>query len=121
MKTRSKKNKGRRLQNLVAKHFRDHYTSVPGDDRKPSDIKPAIMGEQGKDIKFYGYASDLYPYAIECKNQERVNIWASLEQAEANADQDEVPLLFFKRNGSKVYVAMDMRDFFLLTHGWVIL
>jgi len=58
-------------------------------------------------------ARKFIPYAIECKNQEKLNIWSSLEQAENNSNGYE-PLLIFKRNRSKTYVTMDMREFLRL-------
>jgi hypothetical protein len=51
----------------------------------------------------------LFPFSVECKNQERLNIWDSLEQAESNANQ-HIPLLVFKRNRSKTYISMEIND-----------
>jgi len=54
-------------------------------------------------------ARKLFPFAVECKNQEKLNIWSSLEQAEQNAGE-HIPLLVFKRNRSKTYISMDIND-----------
>lgn len=49
-------------------------------------------------------------YHVEVKNDERLSIWKMLQQAEHDAAvraQGEEPLLFFKRNNTKVYGALD--------------
>jgi len=38
------------------------------------------MGSQGEDIIMGKQSREKFPYSIECKNQERVNVWASYEQ-----------------------------------------
>ena len=47
MKTRSAKNKGKRLQNSV----RDILLETFKDQLEPDDIKSTTMGESGEDIK----------------------------------------------------------------------
>ena len=68
------------------------------------------MGMSGEDIVLSPAAKRAIPYSFECKNQERLNLWGSLEQAEGNS-QDRQPVLVFKRNRSKVYVALDFEHF----------
>ena len=68
------------------------------------------MGMRGEDIVLSPAAKRVIPYSFECKNQERLNLWGSLEQAEGNS-QDRQPVLVFKRNRSKVYVALDFEHF----------
>lgn len=53
-------------------------------------------------------------YHVEVKNDERLSIWAMLAQAERDCPPPSVdysitttPIVFFKRNGSKVYAAVD--------------
>ena len=108
MKTSSKKAKGRKLQDFVRDKLRGLFTNLEEDD-----IKSAIMGESGEDIKLSPAAKKVIPYSFECKNQERLNIWSSLEQAEENCE-DRTPVLIFKRNRSKTYVAIDVDSFFNL-------
>ena len=38
----------------------------------------------GEDIVLSPAAKKLIRYSFECKNQERLNLWSSLEQAEGN-------------------------------------
>ena len=101
MKTSSKKGKGRRLQNYVVEQLAKSFTVLEDDD-----IKPAIMGESGEDIKLSPAARKLIPYSFECKNQERLNIWSSLTQAKDNSNGFS-PILIFKRNRSNVYACID--------------
>ena len=109
MKTRSAKNKGKRLQNTV----RDILLETFKDDLEPDDIRSQIMGMSGEDIVLSPAARKLIPYSIECKNQEKLNIWSSLEQAEGNS-KESTPVLVFKRNRSKTYAAVELKEFIKL-------
>ena len=108
MKTRSAKNKGKRLQNKVRDLILEKFQQLEEDD-----VRSTTMGESGEDIQLSPAARKLIPYAIECKNQESLSIWKALEQAENNSNGYE-PLLIFKRNRSKTYVTMDIKEFLRL-------
>ena len=105
MKTRSAKAKGRRLQNKIRDLLLEEFKEL-----EPDDIRTAIMGETGEDIKLSPAARKKIPYSFECKNQEKLNIWSSLEQAEENSG-DYPPVLIFKRNRSKTYAVLEIDDF----------
>ena len=105
MKTRSAKSKGRRLQNQVKEILLEAFTEL-----EPDDIRTAIMGETGEDIKLSPAARREIPFSFECKNQEKINIWESLNQAEENSG-DYPPVLIFKRNRSKTYAVLEIDDF----------
>ena len=109
MKTRSAKNKGKRLQNSV----RDILLETFKEQLEPDDIKSTTMGESGEDIQLSPAARKLIPYSIECKNQEKLNIWSALEQAENNSG-DYDPVLIFKRNRTKTYAVLELKDFIRL-------
>tara|TARA_X000001382_G_C3168259_1_gene178627 strand:+ start:1185 stop:1424 length:240 start_codon:yes stop_codon:yes gene_type:complete len=68
------------------------------------------MGMSGEDIVLSPAAKRAIRYSFECKNQERLNLWKSLEQAESNCE-DRQPVLVFKRNRSKIYVAIEFEHF----------
>ena len=105
MKSRSAKNKGKRLQNSFRDLLLESFKQL-----EPDDIRSAIMGESGEDIKLSPAARKLIPYSFECKNQEKLNIWDSLSQAEENAgDYDSV--VIFKRNRSKTYAVINIEKF----------
>ena len=105
MKSRSAKNKGKRLQNSFRDLLLESFKQL-----EPDDIRSAIMGESGEDIKLSPAARKLIPYSFECKNQEKLNIWEALSQAEENAgDYDSV--VIFKRNRSKTYAVINIEKF----------
>ena len=105
MKTSSKKGKGRRLQNFVRDTLLKAFKSLEKDD-----IKSAVMGESGEDIKLSPAAKRKIRYSFECKNKERLDLWKSLEQAEENS-ADREPVLVIKRNRSKVYAVIEFDKF----------
>lgn len=105
MKTKSRKAKGRRLQDWV----RNSLITILGLD--PQDVKPAIMGERGVDVKLASTAISSFPYSIECKNAERLNIWAAFEQAIANSLCNTQPILFISKNHKTPLVVVDAEYF----------
>ena len=64
----------------------------------------------GEDIVLSPAAKKVIRYSFECKNKERLDLWKSLEQAESNSE-DRTPVLVFKRNRTKVYVAFEFDHF----------
>lgn len=104
MKPASRKAKARRLQNLVAQQIQQRF------NLSEADVKPAVMGENGTDLKLSSPAQVVFPFAVECKNSERLNIWAALAQAENNAN-GLYPAVVFSRNRAGVYIALRFEDF----------
>tara|TARA_R100000656_G_scaffold20156_1_gene18177 strand:+ start:1169 stop:1510 length:342 start_codon:yes stop_codon:yes gene_type:complete len=104
MKTQSAKSKGRKLQQWV----RDTIQSAC--NLKPDDVQSRSMGASGEDIMLSPFARDMFPYSVECKNQERISIWNAYEQAQTNAGDHE-PLLIIKRNNSKALAVVDAVHF----------
>lgn len=107
IKPASAKSKGRRLQQWVRDTLLRYAPSL-----QPDDIRSTSMGAQGEDIQLSPAARALFPFAIECKNVEKLNIHEALAQAEAQTGG--LPLVVFKRNHSKVYVALDFEAFLIL-------
>jgi hypothetical protein len=103
--TASRKAKGRRLQDHVKKVIMESFPAL-----EEGDVKPAIMGESGKDIHLSPAAKRKFNFAVECKNQEKLNIWSSLKQCEENTDDGSKGLLIFKRNHSKTYACLELDD-----------
>ena len=104
MKTQSRKAKGRRLQ----QQFRDLL--IEKLDIDPEDIESRSMGAGGEDLIMSKAARTKFPYSIECKNQERMNIWSAWEQANANKGIYE-PLVVIKKNGVRPLVVLDAENF----------
>ena len=101
MKPRSAKNKGKRLQNKARDLILEKFNQL-----EPDDVRSVTMGDSGEDILLSPAARKLFPFSTECKNQEKLNIWSSLEQAESNSGK-HIPIVIFKRNRSKTYVALE--------------
>jgi hypothetical protein len=102
VRPQSAKAKGRRFQQWV----RDLLLGFAGDRLEEDDIRSTSMGASGEDLLLSPAARRIYPLAIECKCQESLNIWKSMEQAEAHAGEDNTPVLFFKRNRSQSYACL---------------
>ena len=107
MKTRSAKNKGRKLQNLVRDKLRDAFCQILEND----DINSQIMGVNGEDIVLSPRARQYIPFSFECKNVERLSFWESINQAESNTKKYTSPALVVKKNRQKPYVAIDLDVF----------
>ena len=108
MKTQSAKAKGRRFQQWV----RDQLIEQLG--VHPEDVESRSMGAGGEDLIMARAAREKFPYSIECKNQESVNIWKSYEQAAENSGNYE-PIVVIKRNNTKPLVLVDA-DYFVKLH-----
>ena len=108
MKTQSAKAKGRRLQQWIRDQLIEEL------DVHPEDIESRSMGAGGEDLIMARAARTKFPYSIECKNQEKVNIWESYKQAETNS-KDYEPILVIKRNNHKPLVLVDA-DYFVNLH-----
>ena len=108
VKTQSAKAKGRRFQQWV----RDKLIEVL--DIHPEDIESRSMGAGGEDLIMARAARETFPYSIECKNQEKINLWESYKQATENSGDYE-PLLVIKRNNSKPLVVVDA-EYFVRLH-----
>ena len=105
MRPRSAKAKGKRLQNKVTQLLQEKFSSV----LEKGDFKSTTMGEHGMDVQLSPSARKKFPFAVECKNQEALNIWKSLEQAENNCE-GLTPLLIFKRNRTKTYAVLELEE-----------
>ena len=105
MNVRSNKAKGRKLQNMVRDILRDSFPTLEEDD-----IKSQTMGMTGEDIVLSPAARKLIPYSFECKNVERLQFWAAVEQAESNSD-NRAPVIVVKKNRREPYIAIPLDSF----------
>jgi hypothetical protein len=125
MKTSSCKAKGRRL----VQHIRERLLHwCP--DLEGGDIGVPATSQPGADLWLSPKAKRIYPFVIEAKAQESLNIWSALKQAgthrkivvddigenTARVSRDpEIPVVCFTRNREgKTYVALDLEDFLRL-------
>ena len=104
MKTQSAKSKGRRLQqwlrNVLVESLNIH----------PEDIESRSMGAGGEDLIMSSAARKSFPYSIECKNQEKINIWSAYQQAQENS-KGYTPIVVLKRNNVKPLILIDAESF----------
>jgi len=103
---RSRKNKGRMLQNKVRDILRESYINKLED----GDIESRPMGCSGTDIILSPLAMKMIPFDIECKNQEKLNLLSAIEQAETNAKRDRISIVIFKKNRSKIFCCLKLND-----------
>ena len=111
MKTQAKKAKGRRLQKQFMQLLIEKL------DIDPEDIESRSMGAGGEDLIMSKAARNKFPYSIECKNQERLNIWQAWEQANGNKGIYE-PLVVIKKNGVSPLVVLDAESFLDMIKGF---
>ena len=108
VKTSSAKAKGRRFQQWVSDQLIEKL------EVHPEDIASRSMGAGGEDLIMARAARNKFPYSIECKNQESLNIWKAYEQATENSGDYE-PVCFIKRNNQKPLVVVDA-EYFVRLH-----
>ena len=108
MLTSSAKAKGRKLQQWMRDLLIEKL------DVHPEDIESRSMGAGGEDLIMARSARKKFPYSIECKNQEKVNIWDAYKQAEENSKNYE-PIVVLKRNNTKPLVLVDA-EYFIKLH-----
>ena len=108
MKPQSAKAKGRKLQqwvrDLLIEELHIH----------PEDIESRSMGAGGEDLIMARAARQKFPFSLECKNVEKLNVWEAYEQACANAGDYE-PIVVMKKNKKKPLVVIDAEAFVFLT------
>lgn len=111
MKTSSAKAKGRR----ACAEVRDSLFAFADGSIPFEDIQVTSSGVTGEDLKLSRLAREKYPFTFEVKNQEKINIWSSIKQAESHAEYGLIPVLCFKRNNTDPYICMSLHDFLKYT------
>ena len=104
MKAQSAKAKGRRLQQWVRDQLIEQL------DVHPEDIESRSMGAGGEDLIMARAARQKFPYSIECKKVEKLNIWEAYSPATANSGNYE-PICVIKKNNEKPLVVLDAEYF----------
>lgn len=103
----SSKAKGRR----AVQEVRDLLLRLlPGLEADDFLVKATSMG--GTDLHLSPAAQKYFPFGIEVKAVEALNIWAALAQARVNADKQALPpIVFFTRAHAPMYVALPAEVF----------
>ena len=108
MKPQSAKAKGRNLQKWVRDIILEKFSGL-----EPDDVRSTSMGAGGEDVQLSPAARKHFPYSVECKNTEALNVWKAYEQAQANCGDYE-PILVMKKNRKKPLIVIDAEAFFKL-------
>ena len=106
MNNKSRKAKGRILQNLVRDKIVKLFPVLGKDD-----IRTCLMSENGADIKLISLtARKLFPYDVECKNrQEYKTIYNHYKHAQSHGNLE--PILVLKMNREKSLAVIDLDHF----------
>lgn len=103
----SRKSKGRSFQQYVVAEILKKYV-----DLTPHDVWSISMGASGLDIKLSEAAREVFPFGVECKRKESINVHNDFKQARANANKENLfPLLVSKRNHESALVTMEFKTF----------
>ena len=105
----SRKAKGRRLQQWVAKEISKITGFECGTD---CEIESRPMGQNGPDIRLEKKVLEIFPYSIECKSQESWAVSSWIEQAKTNLYPNTNWFLVMKKNKQKPYVLLEAEVFF---------
>lgn len=100
------RDKGARFERTLAKMLREHgYEAERGCQH--------AGGKDSPDVK-----TSMDGIHIEAKAVEKLNVWNAIAQSERDAGEDEIPVVMFKRNRSKVYVIVGFDDFMEMWKSW---
>ena len=117
-KARAAKAKGRTLQNWVRDKLLALFcTQYPEFSITTEDIKSQTMGMVGEDIIITPHTRKYHPYSYECKNVEKLNVWAAFDQCIKNKPSNTAGILVIKRNRIEPLVVMDWNTYEDLLHG----
>ena len=106
MKPSSGKDKGRRHQQWIMNVILDRFSGLD-----PDDVTSRSMGCGGEDILMSPKARGKFPFSIEAKNSERLNVYKAYTQACDNSGDENEPLLIIKKNRSKPLAVVDAEWF----------
>lgn len=106
MRPASAKAKGRKFQQAIAADIRRTFLL------DSADAVSRPMGSGGDDIMLSAAARARFPFAVECKHVEALNLWTAFAQVVKRATA--TPLLVFRRNHSEPMVALRWVDFLAL-------
>lgn len=111
MKPASRKNKGRRLQKLIAEKLAALYKVEQG------NFVSRPMGSNGKDLIISPQIKTISKlgkeFSIECKNKETCNLRAEYEK-HAIRYPGELNILFHKKNNADVLAVLSLDDLLFL-------
>lgn len=102
IKIRSRKNKGSKLQKWVCQQICEvlnKYALIDIKYEQQNDdclIHSREMGQSGVDIILRGKVKEIFPFSIECKNTERLNLIKTIKQAKNNCQEKTDWVIVYK-------------------------
>lgn len=97
----SRKQKGRKFQQMVRDKILAAFKSL-----RPDDVKSTSMGASGEDLLFSPFARDMLGISVECKSHKAFAVYKIYDQCASNAKGNE-PVVFIKQNNSKPLAIVD--------------
>lgn len=113
IKVSSRKGKGRKLQYFVCERIASLFNVEFDQNDDDCPIHSREMGQHGTDVITRGKVKKLFPFSIECKCQENLQIPQWVEQARNNVEQNKSWLLVVKKKtiGHEPIVIMEWGSF----------
>lgn len=111
IKRSSAKGKARNLQKWVCEQV-SKLTGLAWGKDDDCEIRSRPMGQTGPDVIMSPKVRNLFPYTIECKNQETWNVVSYITQAKDNCYPETSWLVIMSRNGLEPVAVLDAKVFF---------
>lgn len=99
------KAKGRRCAEEVKALIHSRFPLL-----EDGDVRITTSSVPGPDLLFSPAAERKLNIVVECKNTEALQPWAAIAQAESYKTATITPVVFFKRNRSKLYAIIGAED-----------
>jgi hypothetical protein len=117
----SAKAKGRRLQQWILQKICGLFNYVLPDDKDLRQIDSRPMGQNGTDLIIGAGFRDKFPFAVECKNQEKIQLSDFVKQAYNNISETlPYPLLVIKNKSMKEpLLCLNWEGFDFLYRGFI--
>jgi len=113
LKVSSRKGKGRNLQYFVCERIASLFNVKFDQNDDDCLVHSREMGQHGTDVITRGKVKKQFPFSVECKCQENLQIPQWIEQAKDNVEKDKSWLLIVKKKsiGQKPIVIMEWESF----------
>lgn len=112
IRPQSCKAKGRKFQQEIERRIKGVFPL------EGNDVRSTSMGCSGSDLIMSPRALQYLPYDWELKNQERVQLWATLKQTRSRIEDNSViPLVVIRKNRTKPVAVVPIVHYFHVVAG----
>jgi len=111
IKASSAKAKGRELQKLVCRKISKLLNLSYDQSDDNCLIHSREMGQAGSDVVLRGEAFNRFPFDIECKRTEKLNIYKAIKQGKVNTKKGRNYLVVHKKNRTDPIAILDLDVF----------